>query len=212
MRDGGEAPVDAEVVQRCLRGEVELFRVLVERHQDRVYHLALHLLGHPEDALDAAQETFVRAYGALARFDTARPLRPWLLRIAANVCYGMLRKRPAGQLSLDAMTEREADAAWLRSRGPADRLCPPAGAPDSPAVDPGALVTRAAEDEEVRRAVFALPEPYRTVTLLHYMEEMSYEAIAAALEIPLGTVKTHLHRARARLKKLLTAPQDRHEA
>jgi RNA polymerase sigma-70 factor (ECF subfamily) len=198
MRGGRDLP-DAEVIRRCRCGEVEAFRFLVERYQDRVYGLAFRLLGHAEDALDAAQETFVRAYGALDRFDTARPFSPWLLRIAANTCYGMLRKRPTGQVSLDAMGEAEVDAAF--AGGP--------GGPSSLASDPAETVARAAGDEQIRRAVLALPEPYRTVTLLRYMEEMPYEGIAEALEMPLGTVKTCLHRARGRLKQLLGGGESR---
>jgi RNA polymerase sigma-70 factor (ECF subfamily) len=192
MKQGRDLP-DAEVVRRCRCGEVEAFRVLVERYQDRVYGLAFRLLGGAEDALDAAQEAFVRAYSALDRFDVERPFAPWLLRIAANTCYGILRKRPAGILSLDALAEAGADAVLARG----------AHEPAALSEDPAAKVVRAEEEEEVRRAVLALPDPYRTVTLLRYMEGLSYEEIAEALEMPLGTVKTCLHRARGRLKKLL---------
>lgn len=188
-----EQPADAEVVRRCRDGETELFRVLVERYQDRVYGLAFHLLGDRDDASDAAQETFLRVYVALDRFDVTRPLLPWLLRIAANTCYGMLRKRPSGQFSLDAMPEGEVDARISRAPGTAV----------ASSADPAERVARAASDAEIHRAVLALPEPYRTVTLLRYREEMSYAAIAEALEMPLGTVKTCLHRARARLKTAL---------
>src|SRR3954452_24862366 len=91
MGDG--QPSDAEVIQRCRQGEVEPFSLLVARYQDRIYNLAFRLLERPEDALDVAQETFIRAYESLGRFDTRRPLAPWLFRIATNVCYGLLRKR-----------------------------------------------------------------------------------------------------------------------
>lgn len=194
-----EEVADAEVVRRCLGGDAEAFALLVARYQDRVYTLAYRLLGHSDDALDAAQEAFIRAYAALDRFDTRRPMAPWLLRIAANVAYGMLRKRAPGQLSLDALSEGEADAALARSPG-AEKI---------PAADPEQRVTRAASDAAIRDAVLALPEPYRTVTLLHYLEEMPYETIAAALEMPLGTVKTYLHRARQRLKAVLGERGDR---
>jgi RNA polymerase sigma-70 factor (ECF subfamily) len=185
MRDG--QPSDAAVIQRCRRGEVELFRVLVERYQDRIYNLSLRLLENPDDALDAAQETFVRAYAALPQFEEERPFGPWLLRIATNTCFGLLRKRRPGMVSLDAMEDREADAALASDE----------------AADPQELIERTARDEEIQCAVLALPEPYRTVVLLRYMEEMPYEAIAEALGMPLGTVKTCLHRARQRLRAAL---------
>jgi len=187
MSDG--QPSDAEVIQRCRRGEIECFRVLVERYEDRIYNLSLRLLGHHEDALDAAQETFVRAYGALPQFELDRPLAPWLYRIATNLCFGILRKRRPEVVSLDAAEEWEVDSARSMSGG---------------AVDPQEWVDRAATDEEIQRAVLELPEPYRAAVLLRYMDGLSYEAIADALEVPLGTVKTYLHRARQRLRAKLS--------
>src|SRR5438445_7556374 len=105
MGDG--QPSDAEVIERCRRGEVEPFSLLVERYQDRVYNLAFRLLENAEDALDVSQDTFVSAYSALSRFDPARPFAPWLFRIATNACYGLLRKRRP-QVSFEAIEENEA--------------------------------------------------------------------------------------------------------
>jgi RNA polymerase sigma-70 factor (ECF subfamily) len=185
MGDG--QPSDAEVIQRCRRGEVEPFSLLVERYQHRVYNLAFRLLGNADDALDAAQDAFVSAYAALSRFDPARPFAPWLFRIVTNACYGILRKRRP-DLSFETMEEQEAI---------------PATAVTAPEADPQQQVLRAIRDEEIQQAVLALAEPFRTLMLLRYMEEMSYEAIAAALELPIGTVKTYLHRARQRLRTAL---------
>src|SRR5947209_613833 len=106
---GDRQPSDAEVIQRCRRGEIELFSLLVERYQDRIYNLAFRLLDHAEDARDVAQETFLRAYSALARFDPDRPFAPWLFRIATNLCYGLLRKRRP-DTSIETLEEIEADA------------------------------------------------------------------------------------------------------
>jgi RNA polymerase sigma-70 factor, ECF subfamily len=185
MGDG--QPSDAEVIQRCRRGEVEPFSLLVERYQDRVYNLAFRLLGNADDALDASQDAFVSAYAALSRFDPARPFVPWLFRIVTNACYGILRKRRP-DLSFETMEEQQAI---------------PATAVTAPEADPQQHVLSAIRDEEIQHAVLALAEPFRTVMLLRYMEEMSYEAIAVALELPIGTVKTYLHRARQRLRAAL---------
>src|SRR5262245_52443229 len=168
MSDG--QPSDAAVIQRCRRGEVELFTVLVERYQDRIYNLSLRLLGNPEEALDAAQDTFIRAFRALGQFELDRPFAPWLYRIATNTCFGLLRQRRAGGFSLDAMEETETEAAL-------------AGA--DPAADPWQRLEQNLRDEEIQCAVLALPEPYRTAVLLRYMEEMSYDEIATVLETPL---------------------------
>jgi RNA polymerase sigma-70 factor, ECF subfamily len=181
-------PSDTAVIQRCRRGEVELFRLLVERYQDRIYNLSLRLLGNPEEALDAAQDTFVRAFRALGQFDTERPFAPWLYRIATNTCVGLLRKRRPDVFSLDAMAEHEAEAALA------------AAASDT---DPWQQLERSLRDDEIQCAVLALPEAYRMVILLRHQDELSYEEIAAAMELPLGTVKTLLHRARRRLRAAL---------
>jgi RNA polymerase sigma-70 factor (ECF subfamily) len=183
---------DAEVIARCQRGEVEPFSILVRRYQDRVYHLTLRLLENADDALDAAQEAFLRAFSALSRFDLERPFAPWLTQIAANVSIGMLRKRRPGTVFLDALAEEEADTLIEAAVGARDWG------------DPQRQLDHAIREEAIQRAVLALPEPYRTVVLLRHLEEMSYEAISAALEMPLGTVKTHLHRARERLRRALS--------
>src|SRR5438105_12549536 len=140
---GDRQPSDAEVIQRCRRGEIELFSLLVERYQDRIYNLAFRLLDHAEDARDVAQETFVRAYSALARFDPDRPFAPWLFRIATNLCYGLLRKRRP-EVSFETLDEIEADAL-------------PQGSPRSAVADPLESILRAARDEEIQQAVLALP-------------------------------------------------------
>lgn len=186
MGDG--QPADAEVIERCRRGEVEPFSLLVERYQDRVYNLAFRLLGNADDALDAAQDSFVRAYAALSRFETDRPFAPWLFRIVTNTCIGLLRKRRP-ELSFEALEEREAASA--------------AASAGAWASDPAEHLLRKVRDEEIQEAVLALPAPLRAVALLRYMEELPYEAIATALELPLGTVKTYLHRARQRLRNAL---------
>jgi RNA polymerase sigma-70 factor, ECF subfamily len=185
------SPSDAEVIERCQRGEAQPFSFLVKRHQDRVYNLAFRILENADDALDASQETFVRAFSALSRFDRARPFAPWLMQIAANVCIGMLRKRRPGTVFLDALAEDEADTLIGAKSDPTDWG------------DPQRRLERRIREAAVQRAVLALPEPYRTVVLLRHMEEMGYDEIGAALEIPLGTVKTHLHRARERLRRAL---------
>jgi RNA polymerase sigma-70 factor, ECF subfamily len=185
------SPSDAEVIERCQQGEAQPFSLLVKRYQDRVYNLAFRLLENADDALDASQETFVRAFSALSRFDRARPFAPWLMQIGANVCIGMLRKRRPGTVFLDALGEDEAETLIGAKSGPADWG------------DPQRRLDRSIREAAVQQAVLALPEPYRTVILLRHMEEMGYDEIATALEIPLGTVKTHLHRARERLRRAL---------
>jgi RNA polymerase sigma-70 factor (ECF subfamily) len=190
MGDG--QPSDVELIRQCRRGDIERFSLLVARYQDRIYNLALRLLDDREDALDAAQETFVKAFGALAEFQLDRPFAPWLYRIATNVCFGLLRKRRPGTVAMDGLEE-----------GATGRQLTQAFDIGTAQADPERCLEQAIRDEEIHRAVLTLPEPYRSVVLLRYMEEMSYEAIASVLEMPMGTVKTCLHRARKRLRAIL---------
>jgi RNA polymerase sigma-70 factor (ECF subfamily) len=187
MGDG--QPSDAELIRQCRQGDIERFSLLVTRYQNRIYNLALRLLDDRDDALDAAQETFVRAYAALTEFQVDRPFAPWLYRIATNLCFGLLRKRRPETIELDGLEE-----------GAADLLLAEISSPASAGSDPERWLEQSLRDEEIQRAVLALPEPYRTVVLLRHTEEMSYEAIASVLQMPLGSVKTCLHRARRRLR------------
>lgn len=191
---GDPQPSDGEIIRRCRGGEVELFSLLVQRYQDRVYNLALRLLSNPDDALDAAQDSFVRAFTALDRFDVERPLAPWLFRIVTNTCYGVLRKRRP-DLSFETIGEEQAAVSTV-------------WALESVTGDPHQVLIKAVRDEELQQAVLRLAEPARTVVLLRYMEGLTYEAIAMMLEMPLGTVKTHLHRAHRRLRQALSEGEE----
>jgi RNA polymerase sigma-70 factor (ECF subfamily) len=177
---------DAEDIRRVLAGEPEAFAGLVARHGRRVHDLARRMLRDAHEAEDVTQHAFLNAYKALERFDPSRPFRHWLLRIASNLC----RNRLAARRS--------------RARG-----LPPSGG-DEPAWDPpeprrppplpGEVADRRAV---LRRALEALPEPYRLVVVLRYVHELPLEAIAEVTGIPTATVKTRLHRGRAALREAL---------
>jgi RNA polymerase sigma-70 factor, ECF subfamily len=184
-----ELPVEAALARAAARGDRASFTQLVELHKRVVYGLCVRLLGDREEARDAAQETFVRAWTAMATYDTAHPFAPWLLRIARNHCIDLARRRlpAARKVELDA-TPEEGERREL-----ADERAAPADV--------------ALEQAEVARglgaAVAALPPNYREVVHLFHVEHMSYKDIAATLEVPIGTVMTWLHRARARLREAL---------
>ncbi len=177
---------EAALALAASRGDKTAFGRLVDLHKRSVYGLCVRLLRHPEDARDAAQETFVRAYAALATFDPAQPFAPWVLRIARNHCLDLGRRRgtrPA-EVALDAGPEE----------GGARELADP----DAPRAD-DALERRELAGS-LSRAVAALPANYREVVELFHVEHLSYKEIAQAMEVPIGTVMTWLHRARARLR------------
>lgn len=171
------------LIERSLRGDRDAFSALVTDHRDRVFGFAWRMLGDREPALDAAQETFVKAWAGLERFDRTRPFEPWLFAIATNVCTDMLRRRRP-ELTLDA-------------EGADD---PPAPEADSPG--------SALEDADLARALRALSEIERTTVLLKHVRGFTYEEIAQITGLPIGTLKSHAHRGRRRLAELLAGSGD----
>jgi len=180
---------DALLARAASRGDRPAFARLVDLHRRAVFGLTLRLLQDPEESRDAAQETFVRAWGAIATFDTAQPFRPWILRIARNHALDLLRRRvPASrQVALDADAEEGAPAVEL--------------AGDGPGAD--TLLERAQTRATLEAAVAALPANYREVVQLFHVEQLSYKEIAQTLDVPMGTVMTWLHRARGKLRATL---------
>jgi RNA polymerase sigma factor (sigma-70 family) len=166
---------DATLVRRCLRDDPAAVRALVDRFQGVVYGLCVRLLAHRHDAEDVTQEVFLRVFRSLRRWDKARPLQPWVLAIAANRCRTWLSRR-------------------ARRPEPVDYLADVAADPHAAAADDAGELAR-----EVTRALADLRPDYRTAFVLFHERNQSYEAIAAALGRPVGTVKTWLHRARLEL-------------
>ncbi len=180
---------DASLALSAARGDRKAFARLVDENKRSVYGLCLRLLSDPEEARDAAQEAFTRAYASLESYDLEQAFAPWVLRIARNHCLDILRRRiPArARLELDAETDD----------GPAREL------PDLGAVPADEALQRAQTREALERAVARLPANYKEVVHLFHVEQLSYKEIAATMGIPLGTVMTWLHRARAQLRSHL---------
>lgn len=164
---------DRALVEALLAGDQHAPRLLVERYQVVIFALCFRMMGHRQDAEDVAQETFVRALRGVAGFDPDRPIRPWLLGIAANRCRTALGKRG----KRPGLTESAKEYVDHRP-GLAD--------PDDLA-------------SELHQALDRLRPEYRMVFNLFHEQNLTYEDIAQALGRPVGTVKTWLHRARAEL-------------
>jgi RNA polymerase sigma-70 factor (ECF subfamily) len=165
-----------EIVVRCLQGESLAVVELVEHFRGQVFGLCYRMLRHQQDAEDATQESFVRALRSLSRWDPSRDFAPWLLAIAGNRCRTQLAvrmRRPAAS----ALPDEVADASGADTAGPLG--------------------------EEVERALEGLREEYRLAFTLFHEQQLSYPEIAAALNCPLGTVKTWVHRARRELAREL---------
>lgn len=183
----GDFPLsDEELARRAQQGDLEAFSVLVERYQRGIVNLAYRLVGDWETALDLAQDTFVRAYQALDTFDPTRRFSPWLYRIATNRCYDHLRQQ--GRWESVPLEEAVEEEIW----------------PPNEFGDPVRQAEQHDLGQVIEEAIAGLPARYRAVVVLRYLEDMSYQEIAEALDLPMGTVKTHLYRARDLLRQALS--------
>ncbi len=187
-----ELPVEASLARAAARGDRPAFARLVELNKRLVFGLCLRLLQDQEEARDAAQETFVRAWGAIGTYDPSQPFAPWLLRIARNHCIDLVRRRlpAARRVELDADGDDDSDRTELADAG---------------ARRGDEQLERAEVASTLGLAVASLPPNYREVIHLFHVEQMSYKEIAATMEVPIGTVMTWLHRARAKLREILGA-------
>ncbi len=171
-------PDDSAFVSAALSGRPEAFGTLVERYERAVYHLCLRTMRDSEEARDCAQEAFFKAYRALHTFKDGSKFSTWIFSIAYHACCDRLAKRK--RYSNEEMPDR-ADAA----PGPAD------------------LASRNETTIALHAAIDALPQKYREVVTLYHLQGRQYEEIASVLNLPLGTVKTHLFRAKEQLRRAL---------
>lgn len=181
-----EHPEDAALVRKAQQGDMDAFESLVRKYQQRVYALCRRLTGAHQSADDLAQETFIKAYYALGRFDAQWPLYPWLRRIALNTGLNYLKARKRER----PLLEGALGARRMPFTAPAD--------------NPEEQLERAEFEARFERAVASLPADQRSVFVLRFHESMSYEEISRTLDLPIGTVMSRLNRARQKLKSLLT--------
>ena len=171
------------LIQRAQKGSHEAFAALVDEHQRYVYNLALRVVRDENEALDLAQETFVRAWTALPNFRRQSQFRTWLYRIVTNLCYNRLPglRRSLNDLGDDVMEEI------------------PATSSNAPAQEFESNETR----QHLYLAIDSLDANYKLLITLRYQHELSYEEIASTLNLPLGTVKTGIFRAKEQLRRSL---------
>lgn len=182
---------DTVWVRRCQNGEVEAFAVLVERHQQKMFNIAYRMLGDYGDAGDVVQESFLRAYRSIDRFRGEARFSTWLTRIVINQAHNRLK-----HTTTRARREVSSDPIALVDIG---------GVSGTPSAE-DALIERLdkeASDRRIQECLDALDEEQRTVLVLRDIQGFSYEEIGATLELPDGTVKSRLFRARNTLKGML---------
>ncbi len=180
---------ETALVARARRGEKAAFGTLVERYMRRAYHVALGLVGSPEDALDLSQDAFVRAFRARRKLEAGRPFYPWYYQILRRLCFNFLRDRKRRRGKLEGATPWLIDDAAHRAAG--ER--------------PDRAAERAALRQRLAAAIDALPERHREVFVLREFDGLRYREIAELADIPIGTVMSRLYAARQRLANDLEA-------
>lgn len=177
---------EAELLRKVQQKDEDAFAELVEIYQTPVYNLCYRMLGSAEEAEDAAQESFWRAYQAIHRYDPTRSFITWLLSIAAHYCIDLQRKRKLPVLEIDGEEEFEI--------------------PDR-AMEPEKMLSNKQEKEMITGMLKKISETDRAVIILRYWQEMPEEEIAKSLSLTISAVKSRLHRARLQLAKLMLEPK-----
>jgi len=180
---------DIQLVARARAGDERAFRALLEKYERAVFSICLRMVRNREEATDLAQESFVKVFASLDRYNPEYAFSSWLFKITSNLCIDYLRKRRITTLAMDEPIEGE--------KGEFTRQY------EAPDPTPEETFARNEKMRKLEAGIAALPEHYRIMLVLRHQEDLSYEEIAESLSIPLGTVKARIHRAREMLKAIL---------
>ena len=183
---------DHRLIAECLQGDTAAFGVLVHRHQDRLYNSVYRMVGNAEDAYDVVQEAFLNAYQSLESFKGDSLFFTWLYRIAVNTAISLKRKQRA-VVSIDT------------ARNGAQGIEPP---DPSDLSRPGHAMEQAEQQRRIQAALSRLSPEHRAVLVMKDMEGQKYENMAEVLQVPIGTIRSRLHRARLELRELLEKDED----
>jgi len=183
MVDSDQHLSDEQLFTRFIAGQNQAFDELVNRYYKQIFRFLVRFTGRPHVAEDLIQDIFVKVYRSAQTFDPTKKFRPWLYSIAANRARDALRSASRVGRQIVLQHDGEQENVSLESLLP--------GAPSPPDQDMIAQETT----EKVKRALTEMPEPLREILVLAYYDQISYKEIADILEIPLGTVKTLLHKA-----------------
>jgi RNA polymerase sigma-70 factor (ECF subfamily) len=202
MRDGSSSQAgarsgrdDAALIRRCQRGDAQAMNELIQAYQKHVFNVAFRLSNNYDDAQDIAQEAFIRVFNSIGNFRGDANFTTWLYRIVTNVFLDERKKqRVRDHGSLDEYMELE-DSSVARQI-------------EDPSPGPEAAVEQRERHEVVGQAVLQLPENQRVMIALYHFQGLSYEEIAAIMQLPIGTVKSRLNRARLALKEKLGAARE----
>lgn len=182
MSRPADRPSDQELVRDFQAGSSDAFEALMRRHERAIFNLAYRMMGRMEEAREVTQDAFLSCFRHLRSFRGDAAFSTWLHRVAVNACYDALRRRQPPTTSID------------------ERIDVPSHDPDP--------ADQAAAAADVQRALLAVPVEFRAVLVLHELQDVPVEEVAAALEVPVGTVKSRLHRGRVALARALRGEPD----
>jgi RNA polymerase sigma-70 factor, ECF subfamily len=181
------AQTDNEIIEKIRSGEKHQYSLIMARYSDKAFSLSLRILGDAEDAEEALQDAFIRAFNSLAKFEGRAKFSTWFYRIVYNACLTKLNQRGTEFDRIEYNDERQYS--------------------DVEMVDTG-LSEMTYETRDmiafIKKVITELPKKYAAILTLFYLEDMTHEEICDVLQIPLGTVKVHLHRARVLLREQLS--------
>jgi RNA polymerase sigma-70 factor (ECF subfamily) len=182
---------DLKLIRRCKRGEEAAFQEVLDRYRTPIYNLCWRMTRNDEDARDLAQEVFIKVFRLLDRYDEQYAFSSWLFRIATNHCIDHLRRQRLRFMSVERDGAGEDDEAEMQI--------------PSPGPEPDVVMERRQALEKLEEVIAELPPHYRVITLLRHDQQLSYEEIAETLQLPLGTVKARIHRARNMIQQMLSS-------
>ncbi|HEY0896876.1 MAG TPA: sigma-70 family RNA polymerase sigma factor [Sphingobacteriaceae bacterium] len=180
---------DFQLVERAKEGDQRAYAELMQRYKDSIYFMTLKMINNKEDAMDLTVETFGKAFENLERYKPDFAFSTWLFRIATNNSIDFIRKKRLSVISMDSMVDDEGDDRPLQIK--------------SDTLNPEESSIKKQQSRELKDIVDKLPARYKTLIVLRYFDELSYEEIAQQLDLPLGTVKAQLFRARDLLSNVL---------
>lgn len=180
---------DFHLVVKAREGNQKAYADLMQRYKDSIYFMVLKMVNNKEDAMDLTVETFAKAFEKLDKYQPDYAFSTWLFRVATNNCIDFIRKKKLHTTSIHGMTDEDGDERPFQIK--ADVL------------NPEETSIKKQQTEELKLLIQSLPPRYRNLITLRYFDELSYEEIAQQLDLPLGTVKAQLFRARYLLGNIL---------
>jgi RNA polymerase sigma factor (sigma-70 family) len=182
---------DYKLVSRAKEGDQKAYADLMHRYKDSIYFMALKMVNNKEDAMDLTVETFAKAFEKLDKYQPEYAFSTWLFRVGTNNCIDFIRKKKLSTLSINSMVDDDGDERPLQIK--------------SDTLNPEEVSMKREQTQLLKLLIDSLPPRYRNLIVLRYFDELSYEEIAEQLDLPLGTVKAQLFRARFLLSNIVNS-------